>query len=136
MLSLPLLFALAVEPLAEAIRQFRNIVSFKKGLFEDKLALYVDDALLFLGDSNESHSSLMSLTTTFGSFSGFTINWDKSVLLPLNTQVDLPAGAQKKKIVSRVKYLGVWVHPDVRDYLKYNLQPLSDKLKSKSKAWC
>lgn len=66
--------------------------------------------------------------STFGSFSGFTINWDKSVLLLIDIQqVDLPPCARQIKVVSSFKYLGVWVYPDIRNYLKYNLQPLLNK---------
>lgn len=44
---------------------------------QEKLALYADDALLFLGNTSDSISNLMSLICKFGSFSGFTINWEK-----------------------------------------------------------
>lgn len=50
----PLLFALAIEPLAAAIRANTKIVGFRRSTGEDKLALYADDALLFLGDTSTS----------------------------------------------------------------------------------
>lgn len=49
-----------------------------------KITLYADDALLFLGDTKHTLSSLMRLIAHFGEFSGFRINWDTSVLLPLD----------------------------------------------------
>lgn len=131
------LFALAIEPLAEAIRQDVSIVGFRRGQVEDRSALYADDALLFLGDAECSLSSLMSTIKLFGSFSGFVINWDKLVLLPLDAQsVVLPICAQQIRIVPAFKYLGVWVHPKVQDYLQFKLQPLLEKFKLKNKSWC
>lgn len=65
----------------------------------------------FLGDSNEFLSSLMSLLLHLDPSRVFTINSDKSVLLPLdNTQVDLPADSQQIQIVSRFKCLGTSRH--------------------------
>lgn len=41
----PLLFALAIEPLAIAIRSERGIQGFKRDTGEDRIALYADDIL-------------------------------------------------------------------------------------------
>lgn len=60
------------------------ICGFKKGDRNEKVLLYADDALLFLGDMDKSLTSLMSLIHTFGSFLGFAINWNKSILFPLD----------------------------------------------------
>lgn len=45
----PLLFAIAIEPLAVALRTSRWMREFGVGDWEDKLALYADDLLLFWG---------------------------------------------------------------------------------------
>lgn len=50
----PLLFALAVETLATAIRQSAGIEGFWRAGREDKIALYADDALIFLSDPTKS----------------------------------------------------------------------------------
>lgn len=47
---------------------------------EDKISLYADDALLYLGDTMANN---MSLAEQFGRLSGFAINWTKFVLTPL-----------------------------------------------------
>lgn len=47
----PLLFALAVEPLAMMIRENPAIVGLYRGQLEEKISLYADDALLYLGDT-------------------------------------------------------------------------------------
>lgn len=74
-----LLFALAVEPLVEAIRDY--IVGFHRCMGKEMKALYADDALVFLGDTHTSLSAVISLIDTYGTLSGFNINLDKSVIL-------------------------------------------------------
>lgn len=100
----PLLFGLAIEPSAIAIRQTNTFRGFRRGEREDKLSLYGDDALLFLGYTDYS---LMTLIKMFGSFSGFNINWDRSVLNPVDEiSPILPQMANKIKIATSFKYLG------------------------------
>lgn len=65
----PLLFSLATEPLAIAIRQPRIFRGFERGGREDKISLYADNALLFLGDTDQSITYLIKLIKTFGRFS-------------------------------------------------------------------
>lgn len=104
----PLLFALAIEPLAAAIRGSPEIIGFKWGELEDKLALYADDSLLFLGDTSTSLVKLMELIHTFGTFSGFTINLDKSIILPLDPLAGSLRGiAEQIKVVDKFKYPGI-----------------------------
>ena len=50
----PLLFALAMEPLATAIRRDRIMMGFVRPTGEERIALYADDVLLFLGDTGQS----------------------------------------------------------------------------------
>lgn len=96
-----LLFALAIEPLASAIRVSPQIVGLKHGLGKDKVSMYADDTLINLGDMDISLCQVMSLITRFGSLSGFYINWSKFVLLPLNAPVSfLPAIPYELKILA------------------------------------
>lgn len=45
--------ALAVEPLAIAMRTVGGIRGFRRGADEERMLLYADDILLFLGDANQ-----------------------------------------------------------------------------------
>ncbi|XP_072009068.1 ATP synthase subunit C lysine N-methyltransferase isoform X1 [Engystomops pustulosus] len=47
----PMLFSIAIEPLAAAVRLSPDIEGFRCGQLHNKIALYTDDALLFLGDT-------------------------------------------------------------------------------------
>lgn len=72
----PFLFALPVEPLEEAIHSCTDIVGFRRSTGEEKIALYGDDTLVFLRDTNIYLSIVISLIDTYGIVSGFNINWD------------------------------------------------------------
>lgn len=72
----PLLFTLIIEPLAVALRSFLKVIRFRRGITEQKVALYADDLLLFLGDTQGSLLKAMEIITNFGQFSGLIINWE------------------------------------------------------------
>lgn len=115
----------ALEPLAAAIWLSSTIAGFHRALGTEKISLYADDTLLYLGDANTSLTSAMEEIQHFGSLSGFSINWSKSALLPLDDPlVALPVGADSLKVVSSFKYLGVLVSANPLTYLEDNLLPL------------
>lgn len=82
----PLLFALVEENLAIAIRATGEVKGFRRGVDEEKISLYVDNVLLFLGYVNQSLTKAMDIIERFGVFSGLSINWKKSVLLPVDAR--------------------------------------------------
>ena len=84
----PMLFALALEPLAIAIRANPQVCGIRCGTTECTIGLYADDVILTLSDLKVSLSPLLSLIRDFGRLSGFTINWGKSVLMPLSNGLD------------------------------------------------
>lgn len=89
----PLLFALAIEPLAIEIRANQGITGFCYGNMQEKVILYAEDTLLLLGDTVHSLREAMLTIFRFGGFSGLLINWSKSALLLLDrddTQTDVP----------------------------------------------
>lgn len=78
----PLLFAIAIEPLAVALRSSRA-VGISRGGVEHKLALYADDLLLFISHPDRSIPAVLTLLKEFGQISGYKLNLDKSELLPI-----------------------------------------------------
>lgn len=73
----------------------------------------------------------------FGSLSGFSINWSKSVLLPVDdSTISLPIAAESLKVVSSFKYLGVQVSVNLLIYLVENLLPLFNRLQMMCNTWC
>lgn len=125
----PALFALAIEPLAEAIRSNPNIKGFEIGPEVHKISLFADDILLFLTNPKESLFSLQSTLQLYSTFSGYKFNIDKSEILPLSgfdcTALD---GFSFKCSPSGIKYLGIQVDCDFKNLYKLNLASLLEKV--------
>lgn len=133
----PLLFALAIEPLACVIRSSRAIMGFRCREAEERISLYADDILLYLGDVESSLEPVMTLIRDFGDWSGLRINWDKSVLLPVDPLPGaLSLDAVPLQIVSEFSYLGVRVNARPLDYLRLNVLPLLARIADKVDSWC
>uniref|UniRef100_A0A3B3CUR9 Reverse transcriptase domain-containing protein n=1 Tax=Oryzias melastigma TaxID=30732 RepID=A0A3B3CUR9_ORYME len=80
----PLLFILAIEPLAIAIRNDPSIHGIPRWGIEHKLSLYADDLLLFISRAEETIPNILNLLDKFGKVSGYKLNLHKSELLPIN----------------------------------------------------
>lgn len=133
----PLLFALAIEPLAIALRSDSAYTGIKIGSREDRVALYADDMLLFLSNPRLALPRAIDLIDTFGSFSGLCINWSKSSLMPLSPVCDLGPDDHfcRLPISPHFKYLGVYIANDYRNSVPMNITPLLDHIKTKFKVW-
>ena len=128
----PLLFALAIEPLSTALES----ANFSKGIhrcgLEHTLSLYVDDLLLFISDPISTIPKIFELFNSFGTFSGYKLNFSRSECFPVNNlaleipDVCLPFKMSKNSF----KYLGVHICRKMSDLFKSNFPPLIDKLKS------
>ena len=80
----PLIFILALEPLACAIRANQNITGINLSGYDFKASLYADDILLTLSHPLQSIPHLLKLVEKFGQFTGYKINCSKSEAIPLN----------------------------------------------------
>ena len=77
----PLLFILAIEPLAIAIRSNSEIAGIKIDNTENKIGLFADDVVLFLTDLKQSIPTLLTVIGTYGSFSVYKVYASKSTIL-------------------------------------------------------
>lgn len=75
----PLLYAMAMEPLAIAMRSHPSIHSIKTGDLEHNTVMYADDIIVFLSNLAKSIPSLLELFHQFGTLSGFKVNEEKSL---------------------------------------------------------
>jgi len=96
----PLLFALSLEPLAQAVQQSEISPIIIRNTYHH-ISLFADDIFLFLEKPSHSMSQVLNLFDHFGSLSGFEINWSKSCLLPLNFKI----------VPYRFPYLFRWFNP-------------------------
>lgn len=80
----PLLFALAIEPLAIALRENQQIIGITRNTAEHKVTLYADDLLLFISNPQASLPVALTLLENFGRLSGYKFNLYKSEFFPVN----------------------------------------------------
>ena len=99
-----LLFVLAIEPLAIALRSLRGHEGFYRGRVENRVSLYADDLLLYVTNPYESIPNIMSTLKKYGDDSGYKLNLTKSELLPINkTAQSLLYSHFQLKITNSVK---------------------------------
>lgn len=132
----PLLFAIAIEPLAIALRA-SAMAGIKRGELEHKLSLYADDLLLYVSDPCTSIPLVLKLLADFGLISGYKLNLSKSELMPINTAaLDYPLGSLPfKSSLQSFKYLGINVTKSFSDLFDLNFVPLVNNLTQDFNRW-
>ena len=106
--SFTLLFNIALEPLARAIRQEKEIMGIQIGKVEVKLSLFADDIIVYLEDPIVSAPNFLKLISNYSKVSGYKINVQKSQaflytnnrLKESQTKNELPFTIATKKIKS------------------------------------
>lgn len=79
----------------------------------------------------------MEIIGKFGQWSGLLINWDMSVLLPVDPLYQsFSPDSTPLQIVQQFKYLGITVSSHPPEFLELNLIPLLNRLSSKVDTWC
>ena len=132
----PLLFAIALEPLAAAIRRDPNFPGIQIGDSTHKVMMYADDTLVFITDPERSVPALFDNIRLFSRLSGYKVNWSKSEALPLTAfcPKNLFPGDFVWPSIG-IKYLGVLFPPQLSDLIRVNFEPLLDKFKSDIERW-
>uniref|UniRef100_A0A671WYD5 Reverse transcriptase domain-containing protein n=1 Tax=Sparus aurata TaxID=8175 RepID=A0A671WYD5_SPAAU len=133
----PLLFALAIEPLAEAIRSDPRVAGINIGPQKHTISLYADDVLLFLSNPEISVVRIVEIIGTFGQFSGYKINYSKSEAMPLthHTPWLSSSAAPFRWSPSGFTYLGIHITPSLSGLYKANFIPLIRKIKEDLARW-
>lgn len=133
----PLLFDVALEPMAIGIRSHPGIRGIGVGGVESRLGLYADDSLVYLSDPETSVPPLLDFIESFGRLSGYTINWGKSEFMPLSDSLDprfldtLPFTLVKDHFT----YLGLKVSRNPKHLFKLNFADMIQKLKLNIEKW-
>ena len=70
----PLLFHIALEVLATAIRQEEEIKGIQIGKEGVKLSLFADNMILYIKNTKDSTENLLELITEFSKVAGYKIN--------------------------------------------------------------
>lgn len=133
----PLLFILALEPLAEAIHSHPEISGIEVAGSSHKITLFAD-ILLTLTSPRISLPNLFSLLASFTSFSGLCVNPSKSKALSVNlphsvlTNLTLSFPFQW---LSSVPYLGIHLTPTYAGMFQANYQSLLKRLSDTLSSW-
>uniref|UniRef100_A0A3Q3A000 Reverse transcriptase domain-containing protein n=1 Tax=Kryptolebias marmoratus TaxID=37003 RepID=A0A3Q3A000_KRYMA len=132
----PLLFAIAIEPLAAALRS-SPMQGITRGGLDHKVSLYADDLLLFLSDPETSMPLVLDMLEKFGQISGYKLNFNKSELFPINdAAMAYPLTSLPFKIsLQTFKYLGIHVTKNYSQLFKVNSTPLLDQLTQDLQRW-
>ena len=133
----PLLFALAIEPLAIWLRGEGRVEGITRYDATHKLSLYADDLLLYVSNPASSIPVISDILTQFGRYSGYKLNKKKSELLPINElSKKMPPSSFPFRVVSEgFRYLGIFVTASCRDLFNKNFRPLIDKCKLDLTRW-
>lgn len=126
----PALFVIAIEPLAEKIRQAENIKGITVGKKEYKLSLFADDLLLYLRNIDKSIPCVIDIMSQFSKISGYKINVNKTEILAIGQgEIKLENFKQFKIQRNRIKHLGCYISANKKQLYKDNFLALKNEFK-------
>lgn len=133
----PLLFAIAIEPLAVLLRSNQDIAGISRSGIVHKVSLYADDLLLYVSNISTSIPAALQSLTTFGSISGYKLNLGKSELFPINAAARAyPTHSFPFKIANhRFTYLGIQITEKFHDLFKFNFASLLSRVQKDFEQW-
>uniref|UniRef100_A0A8C4SJY7 Reverse transcriptase domain-containing protein n=1 Tax=Erpetoichthys calabaricus TaxID=27687 RepID=A0A8C4SJY7_ERPCA len=132
----PLLFAIAIEPLAVHCRNSHQIKGIVREGLEQKISLYADDMVLYISDPENTVPAVLTALTEFQKISGLRINLNKSILFPVNSQAyNIKLDTLPFTIADQFKYLGVNITSKHKALYQQNFGVCMEKIKQDLHRW-
>lgn len=132
----PLLFSIALEPLACIIRQAHKEAALNFHHRPVIISLYADDMLLLVREPKTYLPPILREYTRFALHSGLHINWAKSTVMSL-TDCTLPVDLEFPLVwaTNSVKYLGIWINRDPQVVIRENYGSATNTLSDQIDRW-
>ena len=140
----PYLFLLCAEVLAQTIRENDRIKGIQLNNEEALLSQFADDTALYLDGSQESFETCIQTLELFASFSGLTINFQKTVIIWLGSKKNCddrflrdmnftwdPGGKDNSKF----KYLGIIFSTNINNIVNLNFENKLQEIEKLLKTW-
>ena len=135
----PLLFNIALEVLATAIREEKEIKGIYLRKEEVKLSLFADDMILYIKSPKDTVRKLLELISEFSKVTGCKINAWKSLEF-LYTNNEKSEREIKEPIpftiaTKRIKYLGINLPKETKELYTENFKILTKGIKDDINRW-
>lgn len=135
----PLIFAIAIESLAIAIRSNPNIQGVTCGSQTHKCGLLTNDIPLFITSPITTLPNLCKLLNDFAAISGLRVNYAKSQALNISLKPEmvtsLKISFKFEWSNSSIKYLGITLTAKIKHLYSSNFPLMYQKLDSDLKNW-
>ena len=128
-----LLFNIALEGLATAIREEKEIKEIQIGKEEVKLSLFADDMILYIENPKDATRKLLELINEFGKVAEYKINAQKFLTFLYSndekSELDIKETLPFTIATKRIKHLGINVPKVTKDLYAENYKILMKEIK-------
>lgn len=125
-----LLFALAIEPLAEKVRQDPNVTGVTIGKQQYKLHLFAEDLLMYFTSIEKSIPPLLEIIFEHSSVSGYKINMGKTEIMAVGKKNRSQDLQKSFKWTTSIKYLGCIMSDNEQEIYKQHFMTLLHNMRS------